>query len=343
MAMGLGIDMGTAQVTIATSAGEVVLCEPSVIAVSRANGRVLACGAKAHAMLGRNPESVVVVRPIRKGVISDYGYAETMLRHFVRRVCSYKVIKPNTAVTQPSAVTEVEERSLVEAVSAAGVRRVMLMEKAVAALIGTGTDITTPEGRMVVDMGAGTTDVAVVSLSGVAASHSLRVGGDDLDEAIVRYVRGKYNHVIGLSTAEQLKREIGCVLPTADDEWREVKGRAAYTGLPAVVRVTAGDIRRAIEEPIGRMLFAIARTMEETLPDLAGDVLREGMLLVGGTALLGGLPTRITAETGIPCRVAEKPMECGAKGAYIALTNPKKLSNSVYNVSQFDRPDELWR
>ncbi|MBE6769045.1 MAG: rod shape-determining protein [Ruminococcaceae bacterium] len=342
MAMGLGIDIGTAQVVIATSAGDVALREPSVIAVSRANGRVLACGQKAHAMLGRNPESVAVVRPIRKGVISDYGYAETMLRHFVRRVCSYKVIKPNTAVTQPSAVTEVEERSLVEAVSAAGVRRVTLMEKAVAALIGTGADITAPEGHMVVDMGAGTTDVAVVSLSGVAASHSLRVGGDDLDEAIVRYVRGKYNHAIGLSTAEWLKCELGRVLPTNDDEWREVKGRATLTGLPAIQRVTAGDVRRAIEEPVSRMLFAITRTMEETLPDLAGDVLREGMILVGGTALLGGLPARITAETGIPCRVAENPTECGAKGAYIALTNPKKLQNSVYNVSQFDRPDELW-
>ncbi|MBE6758100.1 MAG: rod shape-determining protein [Ruminococcaceae bacterium] len=342
MAMGLGIDMGTAQVVIATSAGETVLCEPSVIAVSRSNGRVLACGKKAYAMLGRNPESVTVIRPIRKGVISDYGYAETMLRHFVRRVCSYKVIKPNSAVTQPSVVTEVEQRSLVEAVSAAGVRRVMLMEKAVAALIGAEVDITGPEGRMVVDLGAGTTDVSVVSLSGVAASHSLRVGGDDLDEAIVRYIRAKYNHVIGLSTAEWLKCELGGVLPCTDGDSREVKGRAAHTGLPAVQRVTAEDVRQAIEEPVRRMLFAVSHTMEQTLPELAGDVLRDGMVLVGGTAQLRGLPERITAATGIPCRVAAEPMVCGAKGAYIALTNPKKLSNSIYNVSQFDRPDELW-
>ena len=340
--MGLGIDVGTAQVVIATSENNVVLREPAVIAVRRGSRQVLACGQAAHAMLGRNPDSIEVIQPFRKGAISDYDYAEAMIRHFVRRVCSYKILKPNTAVTQPSTVTEVEERSLIEAVSASGVRRVMLVEKSVAALIGAGEDITHPRGRMVADFGAGTTDVTVMSLSGIAASHSLRVGGDDLDEAIVRYVRNKYNHVIGLPTAERLKCALGSVLPVADDAVAEAKGRGAFSGLPCVQRITGKDVREAMEEPIERMLSAVQLTLEQTMPDLAGDVLRDGMLLVGGSALLRGLPQRLEQLTGIPCRVADDPMDCGAKGAYTALVKRRQLAHSVYNVSQFDRPDELW-
>ena len=340
MAMGLGIDIGTSQVVIATSDKDVVLREPSVLAVEKASGKILACGQKAQAMLGRAPDSIEVIRPIRKGVISDYNYAETMIRHFVRRVCTYKVLKPNTAVTLPSTVTEVEQRSMVEAVSASGVRRVMLLEKAVAALIGAGEDITQPRGRMVADFGGGTTDITVMSLSGIAASYSVRVGGDDLDEAIVRYVKGKYNHVIGLPTAEQVKIAIGSALPA--EGAMEVKGRNAYTGLPSVQRVTAEDVQKAMEEPLTRMLSAVLQTLERTLPDLAGDVMRDGMVLTGGTAQLRGLPERLEQLTGIPCRVAEDPVDCGAKGAYIALQKRRELSHSVYNVSQFNRPDELW-
>ena len=340
--MGLGIDVGTSHVVIASSEKGVALCEPAVIAVKKGSRQILACGQKARDMLGRNPDSIRVVRPIRKGVISDYDYAEAMIRHFVRRVCSYKVLKPDTAVTLPSVVTEVEQRSMVEAVSAAGVRRVMLVEKSVAALIGAGEDITHPRGRMVADLGGGAADITVMSLSGIAASHSIRLGGDDLDEAIQRYVRGKYNHVIGLPTAEQIKIAVGSALPYEGEGAVEVKGRDAYTGLPCTKTVTAADVRAAMEEPLSRMLGALQLTLERTLPDLAGDVMADGMVLTGGTALLRGLPERITALTGIPCRVAADPIKGGALGAYTALKKRRELAGSVYNVSQFDRPDELW-
>lgn len=342
MAMGLGIDIGTSQVVICASDRGVVLREPSVIAVKRGGRQVLACGAKAYAMLGRAPDSIQVVRPIRKGVISDYEYAETMIRHFVRRVCNYKILKPDTGVTLPSTVTKVEQRSMVEAVSASGVRRVMLLEKSVAGLIGAGEDITRPHGCMVADFGGGTTDITVMSLSGIAASHSIRVGGDDLDEAIMRYVRGKYNHVIGLPTAERLKIALGGALPPPDNPTMEAKGRNAHTGLPAVQIVTAEDVCLAMEETLSRMLATLRLTLERTLPDLAGDVMRDGMVLTGGVAQLYGMPERLEKLTGIPCRLAENPTDCGAIGALTALRQRRLLAHSVYNVSQFNRPDELW-
>lgn len=342
MAMGLGMDVGTAHVVIANAAGEVVLHEPSVIAVQRGSGRVLACGQRARAMLGRHPDSVQVLRPIRKGVISDYRYAEILLCRFVRQVCSYKIVRPHIAVTQPAVVTGAEKRSLIEAVSAAGVRRVMMMEKAVASLIGAGVDVTRAEGCMVADLGAGTTEVAVMSLSGTAAACSLRVGGDDLDEAIVRYVRETYHHLIGLPTAEWLKCEIGAARPLAGGECREVKGRCLHTGLPCLKRVTAEDVHRAIKEPLERMLLAVQQTMEQTLPDLAGDIMKNGMVLTGGTARLHGLPEYFTEQTGIPCRVAVNPTACGARGAYTALMHRRAFSHSTYTAGQFDRADELW-
>lgn len=342
MAMGLGIDVGTSQTVICASDRGVVLQEPSVIAVQRGSRRVLACGQKAQAMLGRAPDSIQVIRPIRKGVISDYAFAETMIRHFVRRVCTYKVLKPNTGVTLPSTVTEVEQRSMIEAVSAAGVRRVMLMEKSVAALIGAGEDITRPHGCMVADFGGGTTDITVMSLSGIAASRSVRVGGDDLDEAIVRYVRNKYDHVIGLPTAEQIKNTLGGVSTRAGNPRMEVKGRDAHTGLPRVREVTAEDVTLAMEETLERMFGTLRLTLERTLPDLAGDVMRDGMVLTGGVAQLYGMSERLEQLTGIPCRVAAEPTTGAAVGALEALAKRRLLAHSVYNVSQFNRPDELW-
>lgn len=343
MSMGLGIDVGTSQTVIASSAQDAVLCEPSVIAVDSRSGKVLAVGAAAKAMLGRNPDSVQVIRPVRKGVIADFEYAEAMIRHFVRRVCTYKVLRPATAVTVPAAVTAVEERSLVDAVSAAGVCRVTVVDKSMAALIGTGADTTRPCGRMVVDIGAGTTDITVMSLSGVAASHSIRAGGDDLDEAIVRYVRGKYNLVIGIVTAETVKNTIGGALARTGDVSMEVKGRHAFTGLPSVCRVTAQDVKTAMEDILRQILSAVQLTFERTSPDLAGDVLRHGIVLTGGVSQMYGLAERLSDITGVTCRVAAAPQTCAALGAYQALTHRKEMAHSVHNASQFDRPDELWR
>lgn len=342
MSMGLGLDIGTSQVVISNENGKILLQQPSVIAVRTGTRRVLACGQKAQAMLGRAPASITVVRPLRKGVISDYEYAETMIRHFVRRVCTYKVLKPQTAVTLPSTVTEVEERSMIEAVSASGVRRILRVEKSTAALIGSGEDITCPQGRMVVDFGGGTTDVTVMSLSGIAASNSMRVGGDDLDEAIVRHIRARYGCVIGLPTAERLKQTVGCVIPREEPLPMRIKGRDAHSGLPVALTVTSEDTREAMEEPFSHMLAAIQLTLERTLPDLAGDVLRDGMVLTGGGAQLYGVSERVVRATGIPCRVADRPQECGALGLSEVLCKRRQLTHSVYNVSQFNRPDELW-
>ena len=233
--MELGIDLGTSQVVITAAGRGILLREPAVLAVDEASGRLIACGREAYAMQGRAPASIQVIRPMAKGVISDYDIAERMLKYLVGKICAYKVLKPRAAVSVPAAVTEVEQRSVVEAVTAANVRRVILMEEAVAAAIGAGLDVAAARGCMAADLGAGTVDVAVMTLRGVASSISAKVGGDDMDDAIIRYMRNKYKHVIGILTAEQVKKTIGCALPGGVGNTMDVPGRDAVTGLPSVL------------------------------------------------------------------------------------------------------------
>ena len=333
--MDLGIDLGTSRVTIYASGRGIVLREPSVIAVDSDTGRMIACGREAYAMLGRTPGSIEAVQPLHKGVISDYEYAEQMLRHFVRRVCAYKILKPRAAASVPASVTEVEQRSVIEAVRAAGARQVVLIEESMAAAIGAGLDVAAPRGSMVADIGGGTTDVAVMSLKGVAASLSVRVGGDDLDEAIIRYLHNKYNHVVGRLTAEQVKMRIGCALEQEDDPSMPVKGRNAVTGLPCVQQVRSSEIREAIREPLEQMVAAIQQVMEKTPPELTGDILDSGIVLTGGAAQLNGLAELLTRRTGVVCRVAENPADCVAVGTGKALKYVGVLSSGVYDISRF--------
>ena len=333
--MDLGIDLGTSQVVIYASGKGVVLKEPAVIAVDSRDGHIVACGQDAYDMLGRTPDSITAVRPLAKGVIADYDYAERMLRYFVRKVCAYKILKPRAAVSVPASVTEVEQRSVVEAVSAAGVRRVVLIEEAVAAAIGAGLDVSAARGSMAVNIGGGTTDVAVLSLKGISTSSSLRVGGDDMDAAIVRYLRTKYNLIIGTRMAESIKKSIGSAMPPETASVIEAKGRDALTGLPAVRPVDALEIGEALSEPLMEMLSGVQRVLETTPPELAGDVMEHGMVLTGGGAKLVGLAQFIQTNTGVSCRVAEQPDECVAVGTGKALKFAKLLSAGVYDVDQF--------
>ena len=333
--MDLGIDLGTSQVVIYAAGHGIVLREPAVLAVDEKSGRLIACGREAYAMLGRAPASIVVVRPLSKGVISDYEYAERMLKYLVGKVCAYKVLKPRAAVSVPAAVTEVEQRSVLEAVTGANVRRVILMEESVAAAIGAGLDVAAARGCMAADLGAGTVDVAVMTLRGVASSVSAKVGGDDMDEAIIRYMRNTYNHVIGILTAEQVKKTIGTALPEGPEETMEVPGRDAVTGLPAVRRVTSGDVYEAIGESLGEIVGVMQRVLENTPPELAGDVMAGGIVLTGGLSQLKGMAELIARSTGVDCRVAGNPEDCVALGLGKAMKYAGVMRSGVYDISQF--------
>jgi rod shape-determining protein MreB len=334
----LGIDLGTANVTIYVPGQGVLLREPSVIAVDKQTEQMIACGQDAYTMLGRTPDSIYAVRPLSRGVISEYDYAEQMLRAFVRRVCAYKVIKPRAAVSIPSSITEVEQRSVVQAVLASGTRRVILIEESVASAIGAGISIEQPHGSMVVNIGAGTTDIAVLSLKGIASSLSVRVGGNDLDEAILRYLHNRYNHIIGLLTAEQVKISIGCALPTRFDRKVDVKGRNAVSGLPCIQTVSSSEIYEAISDPIREILSAIQQVLETTSPELAGDIMSEGICLVGGGAMLNGMAEAITRFTGVDCYVAENPMDCVAVGTGKSLKYIGMMFTGAYDIGQFSFP-----
>ena len=340
--MTLGFDLGTSQVVIWSSARGIVLREPSIIAVDQKDKHIIACGSEARAMWGRAPESIEVIRPIRKGVISDYDYAERMIRQFVRRVCAYKIMKPRAALSVPACVTEVEQRSAVEAISATGVRRVTLMEEAVAAAVGAGLDVTAPRGCMAADIGAGTTDVAVLSLGGVVSSRSVRVGGDDLDNAIVHYLRTEHGLVIGELTAETVKIKLGGASVRDGDPTMRVPGRDAVSGLPALREVHASEIVKAIAEPLAEIFACVQSALESTPPELAGDVMQQGLMLTGGGARLYGLPERLTQLTGVHCEVAEDAEDCVARGTGQALKHAGHLSSGVYDVTQFDRPEDAF-
>lgn len=333
--MDLGIDLGTSQVVIYVEGKGIVLHEPSIMALDSRDDHIIACGKEAYDMQGRNPDSIKVIRPLSKGVISDYDYAEQMLRYFVRKVCAFKVFKPRAAVSLPASVTEVEQRSVVEAITASGVRKVVLMEDAVAAAIGAGLDIAAPRGSMVVDIGAGTTDIAVMSLKGIASSTSVRVGGNDMDEAIVRYIHNHYNLAIGLLTAEVVKKLIGSADGSEDETVYHVRGRDATTGLPAVRDICGADIREAIADMLQEILAAVQNVLENTPPELVGDILYSGITMTGGGSLLKGMDRLIAEKTRVECHVAENPETCVARGTGKALKYVGVISSGVYDIGQF--------
>lgn len=328
----VGIDLGTANVLVYIKGKGVVLEEPSVVAINRDTNEIVAVGEEARQMLGRTPSNIVAVRPLRDGVISDYDVTERMLKHFIRRTCgSGGFFKPRIMVCVPSGVTEVEKRAVKEAAMEAGGKSVYLMEEPVAAAIGAGLDISKPNGVMIIDIGGGTTDVAVIALGGIVTSNSVKVAGDKFDEAIVKYMRKEHKLYIGERTAEEMKMTIGTAYPREMVVVQECRGRDLVTGLPKSIEITSKQMMEALEEPLQIICETVHAVLERTPPELAADISNSGIVMTGGGALLHGLDRRIEERTGIPVRVAEDPMSCVAIGTGKALNSLEALQNNKLN------------
>ena len=315
MGKDIGIDLGTATVLVYVKGKGIVLKEPSVVAIDRNTDRILKVGRAAQEMLGRTPGNITAIRPLRDGVISQYEVTLRMLQHFIRRVCGPSVIfKPRGAICVPSGITEVETRAVWDAAVQAGAKRTYLIEEPVAAALGAGIDISMPNGHMIVDIGGGTTDIAVISLNGVVVSESIKVAGDKFDEAIIRYVRRKHNVLIGERTAEEIKKKIGCAWQREEPTMIEVKGRCLVQGLPRVIRLNSMEMPDALEEPITAIVESVCSVIEKTPPELIGDILHNGIVMTGGGSLLFGLDRLIANVTGVKTRVADHPVSCVAIG-----------------------------
>jgi len=312
----IGIDLGTANTKVYVRGKGVVLQEPSVVAIQVDSRRVMAVGSEAKRMIGRTPGNVVAVRPMKDGVIADFDVTMLMLRHFIQRVSrGWTIFRPRVVVCVPSGCTEVERRAVIEASLQAGAREVYVIEEPMAAAIGAGLPVSEPTGSMVVDIGGGTSDAAVVSLGGMVCHRSIRVGGDEMDEAIINYTKRHYNILLGERTAEEVKIAIGSAYPGEEDgATLEVRGRDLITGLPRNLLLTASEVREALEEPVSQILEAIRITLERTPPELAADIMDRGIVLTGGGSLLRGLDRRIADDTGMPVIVAEEPLLCVVKG-----------------------------
>lgn len=330
----IGIDLGTATVLINVRGKGIVLREPSVVAMDKNTDEIVAIGEQARKMLGRTPGNIVAVRPLRDGVISDYDLTQQMLKYFIHRVGTHFLFRPRIMVCVPSLITEVEERAVVDAASEAGARKTYLIEEPVAAAIGAGIDISRPNGNMVVDIGGGTTDIAVLSLKDIAVSTSVRVAGDKFNEAVIRYIRKKYGVLIGERTAEDVKIRIGSVMPEDGSRSMPVKGRSLLSGLPKMFDVTSAEICEAFREPAEAIYEAVHSVLEGTPPELIGDISTNGILLTGGGALLDGLDRLLQKRTGIMVRVAEDPVSCVAKGTGKALEHLNTLQEGLLYISK---------
>ncbi len=318
----IGVDLGTASVVVYVKGKGIVLNEPSVVAMERESSQVIAVGSEARRMLGRTPGNIIATRPLRDGVIADYDVTEKMLRYFLSKVDGGRkfFFRPRIMVCIPSGVTGVEERAVRQAAIQAGAREAHLLEEPLAAALGAGVDISLPSGSMVVDIGGGTTDVAVLSLGGIVCSKSLRVGGDKFDEAIVKYIRRVYNLAIGERTGEGLKMEVGTAyLPDAEDKAMDIRGRDMLSGLPKAVTVSRNQVHEAIKETLDVVVGGVKEVLEHTPPELAADIVNKGIILTGGGALLDGIDRLLSKETGLPVYVAEDPVACVAKGTGRAL------------------------
>lgn len=317
----MGIDLGTANTVVYVKGRGVVLQEPSVVAIDRDTKEVLAVGEEAKRMVGRTPGNIVAVRPMKDGVIADFDMTEAMLRHFIAKANKRRgLLRPRVVVAVPSGVTEVEKRAVIDAALSAGFKDARLIEEPMAAAIGAGLAVQEPNGNMIVDIGGGTTEVAVISLGGIVTHESLRVGGDDMDEAIIQYVRRTYNLLIGERTAEAIKKEIGSVkLGQPHEGTCEVRGRDLVTGLPRTLTLTSEEISQSLEDPVSQILDGVRRNLERTPPELASDIYDRGIVMAGGGALLRGIDQRLSEETGIPVHIAEDPLGAVARGTGMAL------------------------
>ena len=319
----LAIDLGTANTLIYVKGRGIVSSEPSVVAVrrdSRGNKKVLAVGKEAKEMLGRTPGNIEAIRPMKDGVIADFEITEAMLRYFIRKAHNRKtLVRPRIIVCVPFGITEVEKQAVRESAESAGAREVYLIEEPMAAAIGAGLPITEPSGNMIVDIGGGTTEVAVISLAGIVYSRSVKVAGDKMDEAIIQHIKRNYNLLVGERTAEWIKITLGNAFPDTEPQTMEIKGRDLVTGIPRILQINSDEVREAITEPVHAIIEAIKVTLERTPPELAGDIVDKGIILAGGGALLRGLDKLIREETGLPVMVADDPLSCVVLGSGKAL------------------------
>lgn len=329
----IGIDLGTANILVTIKGKGIVLREPSVIAIDNNTGTVIAVGTEAKEMLGRTPKEISAIRPIKDGVIADFTATKLLLKNIMEKVCKkYNAIRPRVIVGVPSGITEVEERAVEETVIHAGAREVYLIEEPMAAAIGAGIQIEEPSGNIIVDIGGGTTEVAVISLGGTVLSNSIRIAGDELDEDIINYVKKEMNMIIGEITAEQIKKELGCAMPLMTQMTMEIKGRDISTGLPRTDIITSSQVETAIKESIAQIVEVIKLSLEKTPPELASDIMEKGIVLSGGGALIQNLDKLISLETGMPAYVAEEPLDCVVRGTGKTLQEIEKLRTVLKNA-----------
>lgn len=325
----MGIDLGTANTLVFVKGKGIVLREPSVVAMNNMTKKTLAVGSEAKLMIGRTPGNIVAIRPLKDGVIADFDTAQTMMKNLIEKVSTKNAFKsPRIIVCYPSGVTEVEKRAIEEATKLSGARDVILMEEPMAAAIGAGLPVSEPTGSMIVDIGGGTTEVAIISLGGIVTSKSLRVAGDELDQSIISYIKKEFNLMVGERTAEQVKMEIGSAYKLDDEEEMvmEIKGRDMISGLPKIVEISEAQVREALKEPVYQIIESIKTTLEKTPPELAADIMEKGIMLAGGGAYLRGLDVLINKETNMPVHIAEAPLDCVVLGAGKALEDFDKIS-----------------
>ena len=328
----IGIDLGTANILVTIKGKGIVVREPSVISIDVKTGGIIATGFEAKEMIGRTPKEINAIKPLKDGVIADFTATKLLLKNLLERVCKrYNAIRPRVLVGVPSGITEVEERAVEEAIIRAGAREVYLIEEPMAAAIGAGIEIEEPSGNIIVDIGGGTTEVAVISLGGIVISNSLRIAGDELDEDIINYVKREMNLAIGEETAEQIKKEIGCATPLMTQMTMKIKGRDLNSGLPRTDIITSDQVEQAMQESINKIVEVVKITLEKTPPELASDIMEKGIMLSGGGALIQNLDKLISAETGMPVYVAEEPLDCVVKGTEKTLQDIGKLRTVLLN------------
>ena len=328
--MEIGIDLGTASVLVYIKDKGIVLQEPSVVSIDTSTDEILAVGVEARKMLGRTPGNIQAIRPLKDGVISDYEITERMLRYFIKKTCGRsRLFRPKIIVCVPSGVTGVEKRAVIDATTEAGGGKTYLIEEPIAGAIGAGLDITNADGNMIIDIGGGTTDIAVISLGGIVVSNSIKVAGDKFDDAIIKYMRKAHNILLGERTAEELKVNIGTAYPRKEAIKMDCRGRDLITGLPKIISVTADEMLEALADPINSIAEAVHSVLERTPPELASDISNKGIVMTGGGALLYGLNKLIEKRTGIPVYVAEDPISCVAKGTGMSLNHLDVLEKSM--------------
>ena len=328
----LGIDLGTANILVTLKGKGVVLTEPSVVAIDKKTGKIVATGGEAKEMLGRTPEQIDAVRPMKDGVIADFTATGLMLKNMIEKVARrYKIGRPRVVVGVPSGITEVEERAVEESILQAGAKEVYLIEEPMAAAIGANLDVSEPSGNIIVDIGGGTTEVAVISLGGIVVSNSIRVAGDELDEDIINYIKKEMNIAIGDTSAEQIKKELGCAMPLMTVKTMEIRGRDLNDGLPKNIQINSNQIEEAMKDSINEIIEVVKSTLEKTPPELASDIMEKGIVLAGGGALIENIDKLLSQKTGMPVYIAEKPIECVVKGTGKTLEDLERLKHILTN------------